>query len=150
MAYIIYKSYGEWISSKVPYKISSLIRVGSMTSTNELISTDTEWIMLKIIQCTWQAVPRRVATGQLTHTCAEGQPEEQPAGQPKGHRVVVPVRGTPAQQTQRSNEHSQKPSLQQQHIPMRRLQRIRNSLTQLQTLPDFYYFWRKEPTHKSL
>lgn len=68
---------------------------------------------------TWEVIPRRVAAGQLTHTCAEGQPEEQPAGQPEGHRVMIAVRRLTAQQTQRSYKHSQKPSLQQQRIPMR-------------------------------
>lgn len=40
------KSFGELISSKVPNKIFSWIIVGDMTSTNELISTNKEWIML--------------------------------------------------------------------------------------------------------
>ncbi len=79
-----------------------------------------------MIRFTWQVIPRRVAAGQFTHTCAEGQPEEQPAGQPEADRVMITARGVTAQQTQRSYENSQKPSLQQQHVPMRALEPITN------------------------
>ncbi len=79
-----------------------------------------------MIHFTWQVIPRRVAAGQLTHTCAEGQPEEQPAGQPEAHRVMMTVRAVTAQQTQRSYKNSQKPGLQQQHVPMRALEPITN------------------------
>ncbi len=91
---MIYKSFGEWISSKGLYKISSWIRVGGITSTS---LNQYRMNNVKMIRFTWQVIPSRVAAGQFTHTCAEGQPEEQPAGQPEADRVMITARGVTAQ-----------------------------------------------------